>query len=812
MTAKGNQFKGQLSKDEKINFLLSALTHPSIVISQSGEVIGCNHAFCKTFELRFEDVLNSNFFKLPCSIPYESITEVEKKEISKTHHVVTKKKQANTTIQWTTSDIEHSHLNQKCFLITGVVIAANHNDVITNNIIDMIPNHYIFWKDKDLIYRGCNQAFVKELGFKSKNEIIGKTDFDLPTPKEQSEAFRADDKAVIETLKPKLDIEEEQTLQDGKTRTLSTSKAPLLDNEGQVIGVLAIYSDITQRKKLEDSLKIQKEKAEVANRAKSEFIANMSHDIRTPLSGIIGVSSILEDEAKDETIKEYAHMLNISGEQLLALLNSVLELAAAKSLEKKRLNLTTFSISEMLDNIFELELPSLKLKDIDFKLDIAKDVPDMVISDKEKIYRVVLNILSNAIKFTHNGHIKIKVERVKTEKKDFTLRFSVMDTGIGIPEKDISKVFDQFYRSTASHEGKFDGFGVGLHIVRDYIQSLNGKIDIQSKEGKGTTIALTIPVKKAKTSDTNKDQNKNISANKSAYNLADLKPGDADALVLLVEDNFIALKVATDVLTKAGCRVMQAETSKAALDLVYANRFDFILTDIGLPDFSGFELTERIHQYEKDNNLAPTPMIGLSAHAGAEDVKKGKKAGLIDLKAKPLKTGLVEKLIHQYGYAKKGQTTLSTDEPTVKDESKDIASGDMTDEQREYAKDLPQNEKDLFILDEFSLLDIEQGVSTTGDEDMLREMIKLMLDKTLEDDLTLLKNAHSDGDWDKTQKIAHKIKGGLVYLGANKLKMACQYLERYYKSGQRSHLEKLFEQVISVSEQTILEFRNYVAS
>jgi len=253
---------------------------------------------------------------------------------------------------------------------------------------------------------------------------------------------------------------------------------------------MIVFNDITERKNMELHLKQAKEEAEAANRAKSEFIANMSHDIRTPLAGIIGIASILEDEAPDESIKEYAHMLNMSGEQLLSLLNTVLELVASGSLRKRKLQLSTFSIPHLLDNIFELELPSLKLNSIGFKLEMEDHVPEFVLSDKEKLYRILLNILSNAIKFTHNGHICVQVSLIDQSEEDLTIRFDVQDTGVGIPKEDLHKVFNQFYRSTATHEGKFDGYGVGLHIVREYLNRLHGEVHIDSEMGKGIIYPL----------------------------------------------------------------------------------------------------------------------------------------------------------------------------------------------------------------------------------------------------------------------------------------------------------------------------------
>ncbi|WP_133129791.1 PAS domain-containing hybrid sensor histidine kinase/response regulator [Legionella yabuuchiae] len=660
------------------------------------------------------------------------------------------------------------------------------------DLIAKIPGN-IYWMNTKNEFLGCNDQQAKLANLNDRREIVGKSNFDMPW-KDQAEDLNRVNNLVIQTGKPM--IQEEKAQMANGYRIYLSHKVPLTDGNGEVIGLLGVSLDINDLKMLELNLAKAKEQAEAANKAKSEFIANMSHDIRTPLSGIIGISSILEDEAPDETIKEYAHMLNISGEQLLSLLNAVLELVSTKSLGKKKLNLKSFSIKEMLNNLFELELPSLELKDIDFKLDVGPNVPDVVFSDKEKVYRILLNILSNAIKFTHNGRITIQVNLVDTHEDDIKLCFKVIDTGIGIPEEDIHKVFDQFYRSTFSYEGNFDGYGIGLYIVRDYLEKLHGRVDIESQEGKGTTIALTIPMKKASATKISGAELETALPQKESYIHIEITPDNEDAFVLLVEDNFIARKIAADVLTKTGCRVMQAETSTKAYELAQSHRFDFIITDIGLPDFSGFDLAKKIHHYEQEKKLPVTPIIGLSAHATQEDVAKAKQSGLLDLKEKPLKAGLVEKLIYQFGHSKlkKAPGSGNSQQESLEKENK---------EAQLYVADLPDNLDELFDLSVLPTLDIEDGIKIIGSEEMLANVLKLMVEQSLPQDLKEMIDAHDAGDWDKTQRLAHKIKGGAVYVGAIKMKIACQYLERYWKTNQHELLESLYEQAINTINESM---------
>lgn len=282
---------------------------------------------------------------------------------------------------------------------------------------------------------------------------------------------------------------------DGEIRWISDRGFPLIDEQGKCYGVTGIAIDITEQKKQFLQLQDAKERAEAANRAKSEFIANMSHDIRTPLAGIIGMSSILEDEITNTELKEYAHMLNLSGEQLLSLLNGVMEIVVSGSVREKQINRSVFDLREMLHNIIELERPALQVKSIQLHLNLDENLPEQLESDKGKVYRILLNLLSNAIKFTNEGSISITVRVLNRNNYNISLEFKIEDTGIGISEENKTKVFEQFFKESPSHEGKFDGYGVGLHIVKQYLNRLKGTIVVESSAGKGTNITLVLPMK-----------------------------------------------------------------------------------------------------------------------------------------------------------------------------------------------------------------------------------------------------------------------------------------------------------------------------
>ena len=319
-------------------------------------------------------------------------------------------------------------------------------------------------------------------------------------------------------------------------------------------GIVGISIDVTNIKKTESALIEAKQKAESANLAKSQFIQNMSHDIRTPLTGIVGLSDMLVHNALSDENKESARMLNLSGEQLLSLLNSVLDIVSSDSMNQDSIELSSFSIHDLLHNIFELELPALKLKNLNLELKLDDNIPSFIEADKGKIYRILLNLLSNSIKFTEEGGITIEAKLIETKGDDVEIEFIVADTGIGIPKTETDKIFNAFYRVHPSYEGKYSGFGVGLHLVKQYVDVLDGDISVKSIEGMGTRFCLNLHVKKALGPEGSAelpdihdvqaiiDEINVPSTNESQTTITE--SGASKAHILLVEDNPMAMKVA----------------------------------------------------------------------------------------------------------------------------------------------------------------------------------------------------------------------------------------------------------------------------
>lgn len=772
---------------------------PSILLSPTGAVLDCNEAFLYLFSLEREGLIGQNFFSI-CDEhkiipPITDLTNISEPQESKTIVFKTGHNKLLQTIQWSIAPIRSGQYKNCIFFlgfnITEFISSAAKEANIIKSIIDQLPNHYIFWKDKNSTYLGCNQLLASAVGLQSSSEIVGKTDYDLPTSKEQSEAYRADDQIVMLSGQPKLNIEETQTLTDGNTRILSTNKTPLIDDHGNVYGVLAIYSDITERKNLERSLENAKNMAEAASRAKSEFIANMSHDLRTPLSGIVGMSELLQGDVDKRQQKQYAEWINESGEQLLGLLNGILDVVSADNIKENDIQEETFDLAQCLQDLIRLEIPSAELKGISLRTNLDANVPTYIHSDRTKLHRTLLNLLGNAIKFTEKGSITIEVQVIEKNPERAFLQFRVVDTGIGIPTDLQDKVFDRFYRVNPSHKGVYSGHGIGLHIAQSYVKLLGGEIKVKSKEGEGTSFYFDLNLKvgdesQARSSASAQGKKSKTTDGKLSPSLQLSLSPDAPK-ILLVEDNGIALKMIEVLATHLGCNYTSVKDGEKALRLAKSSNFDLIITDIGLPGISGHRLTHLIREWEYTTRKPATPIIGLSAHVNEEIKEECYLSGMNEVLTKPINLKRFQTLLTQFV------------EPGEKDRSALISSSDTA---VKLGLDLTDTEEELFQLEQYPLLEIDTAIQNIGDEELLRQMLEILLHQEIPNDLVALEKAHLQEDWDAIEKVAHKMKGGAIYVGTTRMKYACQYLERYHKAGYSNVLEPLYQQLITVVSHT----------
>lgn len=656
--------------------------------------------------------------------------------------------------------------------------------VYFKNLITLVPCH-IYWKDKDGKYLGCNHLQAQNLGLSSPNDIIGKTDFDLAWA-DQAEKLQTADRQVM-ISKQSQTFEEEVILANQKKAIFLSKKAVLLSENNEIKGIIGISFDITEQKLLESELRIAKGKAETASQAKTEFLENMRHDIRTPLTGIVGFSEILKMESNEQRIKDYADNLVASSHALLNLLDEVLETVRVSSGEIPKLK-KKFNLEKTLNHIIELNRARAAQKKLILSLDLDQAIPKYVIGDKVRLHRIVLELIANALNFTDAGFVKLSVHLGKRSEGKLILKFIVEDSGIGIPKDKQQEVYVQFKRLTPSYQGIYQGAGLGLSVVKQFIDELNGEIYVESEVKRGTLFTCIIPLQEPLLDDASgidDDSEKMIDEAHEKTFVRQIKrtvesEHQYTSRILVVEDNPIAQIVAKSILAKLGCQVETADTGKKAIDLCQHNHYDLIFMDIGLPDLNGYEVTRQIRLQETDKKT-PSTIIALTAHAGDENKQSCIEVGMNAVLTKPLTQTHAVGMLQAFVTDKKHP--LPVDMKFVR-------------------TDLPDTDEEMFLLDQFALLDEAQGLKTCGDKATLFELLTMMVNQ-IPDDLQRLKEAFAIQDYTLVENLAHKMKGSAVYVGATRMKYACQYVERYWKTGELEWFDKLCHQAVEVIEDTL---------
>ena len=380
--------------------------------------------------------------------------------------------------------------------------------------------------------------------------------------------------------------------------------------------------------------------AEQATQSKSLFLANMSHEIRTPLNGVMGMNQLLKMTNPSEEQAEYIEAIRISGDSLLTIINEILDFSKIEAGQLKIENIP-FNLKSLLDNIFKMTKVHSDTKGLDLKLDIHPSVPEMINSDPTRLQQILLNFCNNAVKFTEHGGIIIKVVPVTTPidkcPKDFiTLRFSVKDTGIGIPKSKQNHIFESFSQADTTTTRKFGGTGLGLAISKRLAELMQGEVGLDSMPGKGSVFWFALCVSPGKTPFEKKPAQKQEPIDNSDSNRNHAK-------IILAEDNPINQKLMMRIFKKHKINADLVENGREVLNKLKESDYDLILMDIQMPILDGYEATRKIRNREQETGAKHIPIIALTANAVKGDRQRCISAGMDDYLAKPI---IVEELLN----------------------------------------------------------------------------------------------------------------------------------------------------------------------
>ena len=499
---------------------------------------------------------------------------------------------------------------------------------IFNNTVDFLS---VFKVEKNnFILESFNRSAQKAFGYIS-TQLVGKRLEDLIDSNRAPITKNYYQLCVAEKTPQ---VFEDRLEHPSGDKFYSTTLVPIADEDGKVERVAAVSRDITEHKRIENDLRKAKDAAEIANKSKSEFLASMSHELRTPLNVVLGVSQLLEETATSEDQKNLIGSIYRSGKVLLNLIEDILDVSRIEA-GKIKLDSVSFSMKQVFLEIHELFHLQAKEKKIDLLLNMADDTDKIVIGDPVRLKQVVINLVGNAIKFTHSGRVEINVTSDDNIPHEKTFHISVMDTGIGIADKDHSKLFQRFSQVSSGDSRRYGGSGLGLTICQNLINLMNGQIGFQSKKGVGSTFWFYVTLPLAK----------NQSPTKTRAQVID--PSKVKALkILATEDNLDSQELLNRFLSKMGHNVTLASDGHETIEKLRADNYDLLLLDIQMPGIDGYETTGLIRAMNDEKSKIP--IVALTANAMAGDAEKCYQAGMDDYLTKPIDIKALNDLLSRW--------------------------------------------------------------------------------------------------------------------------------------------------------------------
>ena len=593
---------------------------------------------------------------------------------------------------------------------------ARRLSTLLRSIIDASPD-LIYYRNEEGRFAGCNRIAELMTG-KTEQELLGLTPTDV-YEEELARQIVASDHEVLET---NASITEELWLRfaDGRRRYFEMKRVPFFDKEGNRLGLLSFGRDMTERKQAENA-------AAKASTDKTRFIATISHELRTPLNGIVGLSRMLRDTELTEEQFNWVSTIYASAITLGNIFNDIIDLDKLDR-DKLELSLKTISLKDFTDELSSIIRLLAGDKQLEFKTTLHEPLPRLVEIDGTRLRQILWNILFNAVKFTQKGYVSLTVSSTKPDNDKAYVTFLIEDTGVGIPETEIDKIFAMYYQVDHPDHQSATGTGIGLAICKQMVDLMNGEIHVSSTVGKGTRFEIVLPVQ----------------ISNRPMQVAQLQVTGLN--ILLVEDIELNVMVAKALLEKLGQKVDVAMTGQEAIDKARETQYDLILLDIQLPDMTGFDVASTLIE---EDLVMQTPIVALTANV----IKKRDEYlenGMDDVIAKPIKKSRVIEVFNELFHAP--PAPLEIDGEVARPEPNKILS----------------NILDMDLL--------QMLVDTIGDE-MVRASVKVFQEK-MPEYMEILQLSLSADEKSEVCSQAHKIKGAAGSVGLARVQRIANQIQQ----------------------------------
>ncbi|WP_051617326.1 PAS domain-containing hybrid sensor histidine kinase/response regulator [Desulfonatronovibrio hydrogenovorans] len=515
--------------------------------------------------------------------------------------------------------------------------ALHESEARFRNLFEHVPTVAVQGYGMDGKTLFWNKASERFYGFSSE-EAIGKNLVDLIIPDEMRQDVTQEMKTMRESNIPVPATELQLKRKDGSRIHVYSSHA-IVQRPNQPSEMFCIDIDLTELKQTEAELVQAKEQAESANQAKSEFLANMSHEIRTPLNGIMGMMQLLETTSLDQEQQGYLHMCLASANRLTRLLSDILDLSRIES-GQMVIRKEEVDVKRLCDAVNELFMVTSQDKNISLEFSSDLELPGVFLGDEGRLQQILFNLVGNAIKYTEQGKVSLDIMPLPPGRgEQLRLLFTISDTGIGIPEDRLKVLFQPFSQVDGSYSRRHQGAGLGLAIVKRLVDLMGGNISVDSTEGKGTTVYVSLPFRlSSEVTMTNHKQPEHLL--KAKQNLQ----------ILLAEDEFTNQFATQKLLERMGHTVTIAGDGQQVLDLLQKHEFDCILMDIQMPIMDGVEATRMVRSSDDFGSKKDIPIIAMTAHAMDGDRDRFLAAGMNDYISKPVQVEDLEKVLERYSY------------------------------------------------------------------------------------------------------------------------------------------------------------------